>query len=77
MIIKVVGTGCAKCTELEDNVKSIVAANGINATVEKVSDLQQIMELGIISTPGIVVDDNVVCTGRIPSNDEILAWIKK
>lgn len=75
MIIKVLGPGCAKCKEAESLVKAVVAEKNSAATVEKVTDLQEMMLLGVMSTPAVVVDGVVKCTGRIPTKAEVAAWI--
>jgi len=75
MKIEILGTGCAKCNELEAKVKQAVAKSGKFLQVEKVSDLQKIMAYGVMSTPGLVIDGEVKSTGRVPSVDEILALI--
>ncbi|WP_345972758.1 thioredoxin family protein [Sulfurimonas diazotrophicus] len=75
MKIEILGTGCAKCNELEAKVKQAVAKSGRFLQVEKVSDLQKIMAYGVMSTPGLVIDGEVKSTGRVPSVDEILAMI--
>lgn len=69
--VKILGSGCAKCNQLADAVKAVIAAEGLDASVEKVEDIQQIVGYGVMSTPGLVVDGRVVCSGRLPSNDEI------
>ncbi len=75
MKIKVLGTGCAKCIALEKKIRELVSQNSIEAEVEKVTDLQQIMAYGIMMTPGIVIDEKVVSFGKIPRDTEIMAWI--
>ncbi|EAT58388.1 thioredoxin family protein [Chlorobium ferrooxidans] len=69
--VKILGSGCASCNQLVDVVKAVIAAEGIEASVEKVEDLQQIMAYSVISTPALVVDEVVVCKGRIPAREEI------
>ena len=69
--IKVLGSGCAACKQLETVVREVVAESGIDATVEKVEDMQQIMSYNVLSTPVLVVDEEVKCSGRIPSREEI------
>lgn len=75
MEIKVFGPGCAKCTETENLVKEVVAAKGANITVQKVSDLKEMMAAGIMSTPAVVIDGVVKSTGKVPSKEEISTWI--
>lgn len=69
--IKVLGTGCAKCTTLYDNVKSAVAELGIDATVEKEQDIMKIMEYNVMSVPALVVDSNVLSTGKVLTIEEV------
>jgi small redox-active disulfide protein 2 len=76
MIIKILGTGCAKCNTLENKVKEVVAKNSINAEILKVSELKDIMSYGIMMTPGLVINEKVVSFGNIPKDDQILNWIK-
>jgi small redox-active disulfide protein 2 len=75
-IIKILGTGCAKCKQTEQLVKEVIAKNGIDAVVEKVEDIQLIMEYNILATPAVVVDEVVKIKGRVPSEKEILEAIK-
>ena len=73
--IKVLGSGCATCKQLETVVREIVAESGVDATVEKVEDIQQIMAYNVLSTPVLVVDEEVKCSGRIPSREEIEGYL--
>ncbi len=75
MEIKVFGPGCAKCTETENLVKQVVAAKDGNITVQKVSDLKEMMAAGVMSTPAVAIDGVVKSTGRVPSKEDIAAWI--
>lgn len=75
MLIQVLGTGCAKCNELEKLVKATVAEAGSDATVEKVADLQQIASMGVFTTPAVVVDGVIKSVGGIPAKKDILSWI--
>ena len=75
MDIEVLGTGCAKCKKLEEDVRRAVAELGIEATVTKVEDIAKIMEHGVMSTPGLVIDGAVKSTGRIPGQQEIKNWL--
>ena len=71
MEIKVLGTGCAKCKTLETLTIEAVSQSGIDATVTKVEDFIEIMKLGVMTTPAVVVDGNVLVKGRVPSVAEI------
>ena len=75
MQIKILGTGCAKCKNLEKKVQDLVAENNIDAVITKVTDLQEIMSFGIMSTPGLVIDEKVVSSGSLPKSEQILEWI--
>ena len=70
--IKILGTGCAKCKATEQAVRAAIAKHNIEATVEKVEDIQQIIEYNILSTPAVVVDEVVKIKGRVPSESEII-----
>jgi small redox-active disulfide protein 2 len=77
MKITVYGPGCKKCHEAEDLVKRVVAEAGADAVVEKVSDLQAMMKMGIISTPAVAVDGVLKVAGRAPKPEEIKSWLGK
>ena len=75
--IKVLGSGCANCKRLEARVRKVVAERGLAAEVEKVTDYAQMMRWSLMHTPGLVVDDVLVSSGRIPGDDEIARWLAK
>jgi small redox-active disulfide protein 2 len=75
--IKILGPGCARCEALYDNVILALEELGIEASVQKVKDLGQIAALGVISTPGLVVDGRVVSQGKVLSPEEIKEILKK
>ena len=75
MKIEILGTGCAKCKALEKNVIEAVAKSGKFAQIEKVEDITKIMEYGVMSTPGLVIDGKVVSTGKLLSVEEIMDLI--
>ncbi|NVN95355.1 MAG: TM0996/MTH895 family glutaredoxin-like protein [Bacteroidetes bacterium] len=77
MEIKVLGTGCANCKTLEKGVQIAVEELKIEAKVEKVEDIQKIMGYGIMRTPGLVINEKVVLSGRVPSVKEIKELIEK
>lgn len=71
MEIKVLGTGCAKCKSLEKTTRQAVEDLSLNASVEKVEDIQKIMEYGIMRTPGLVINGKVVLSGKLPKIKEL------
>ncbi len=77
MEIKILGSGCAKCKTLEKLTREVVQQNGIDATITKVEDFLEIMKLGVMTTPALVVDGKVEIKGRIPSTDEIKQILTK
>ena len=77
MNVKVLGSGCAKCKKLEEKVREVIKANNLNAEVEKVTELDEIMKYPIMMTPGLVVNEKVVSAGKIPKDEEILNWLSE
>lgn len=77
MIIKILGTGCPKCKKLEANALLAIEQAGIEASVEKVTDLDKIMDYGVMMTPALVIDEKVVASGKIVAVADILALIKR
>ena len=77
MEIKVLGTGCTKCKSLEKVTKEAVEKAGITATITKVEDIVEIMNFGVMTTPALVVDGQVLVKGRVPSVDEIAKLLTK
>lgn len=75
MIIKILGTGCSNCKKLEENTKKAVEELGIEATIEKVTDIKDIMKYGVMKTPALVVDEKVKIMGRVPTPEEIKKYI--
>jgi small redox-active disulfide protein 2 len=76
MDIKVLGPGCPKCQQTEKIVKDAVGESGIEATVEKVTDVMEIAGYGVFGTPAVVIDGEVKSVGKIPKKDEVRGWIK-
>lgn len=77
MQIKILGTGCAKCQRLEQLTREVVAELGVEAQFEHVRDMQEIMAYPIMTTPALVIDEEVTVFGRMPSKEEIAGWIKQ
>ena len=73
--VKVLGPGCANCKRLEQNARKVVQNLAIAAEIVKVTDYQEIMDHGVLNTPGLIVNDEVVSSGRIPSEAEITTWL--
>lgn len=74
-VIKILGTGCQKCKAMTSIVEEVVNENNIDATVEKVEDIIEIMKFDIMTTPALVIDDIVILKGRIPSKEEVLTLL--
>jgi len=74
--VKILGTGCKKCQNLENKVRELVSSNNVDAVVEKVTDINEMMNYGIMMTPGLVINEKVVSAGVIPKDDQILNWLK-
>jgi small redox-active disulfide protein 2 len=77
MEIKVLGPGCPRCQKTEQAVKVAVAEAGVDATVEKVTDVMEIAKYGVFGTPAVVVDGEVKSVGKIPTVEEVKKWLQK
>jgi small redox-active disulfide protein 2 len=77
MEIKVLGPGCPKCQKTVDNVKQAVSEAGVDATVDKVTDVMEIAKFGVFGTPAVIVDGDVKAVGKIPSVEEVKKWLRK
>ncbi|WKZ39948.1 MAG: thioredoxin family protein [Anaerolineales bacterium] len=75
LIIKVLGSGCANCKCVEQIARKVVAELGIEADVVKVTDYNDIMAYNVLSTPGLVVNEKLVSSGRIPTPAEVTTWL--
>ncbi|MCW6074673.1 redox-active disulfide protein 2 [Clostridium sporogenes] len=75
MIIKILGTGCTNCKKLEENTRKAVELLGIDATIEKITNIKDIMSFGVMKTPALVVDEKVKIMGRVPSAEEIKKYL--
>ena len=76
MEIKILGMGCPKCRRLEALAREAAGDAGVEATFTKVKDMDAIMAYDVISTPGLVIDEMVKSSGRIPRKAEIAEWIR-
>lgn len=77
MLVKILGTGCAKCKKLEEKVKEVASKNNIPADFQKVTEIQDIMQYKIMMTPGLVINEKVKSAGIIPNDETILQWLKE
>ena len=73
--IKILGTGCPKCKTMTTVVRDVVSQNSIEATIEKVEDIIEIMKFDVMTTPALVINNVVTIKGRVPSKDEVLALL--
>lgn len=76
MIIKVLGSGCSKCSKLYDLVNEVISNEGIEAEVSKVEDMKEIIGYGVMKTPALVVDEKVMVSGAVPNKKQILKYLK-
>ena len=77
MEVKILGTGCPKCKRLEKIAHEAAAEAGIEATFTKVTNMDDIMAYPIASTPGLVINEQVKSSGRLPRKEEVIAWMKE
>ena len=70
-LIQILGTGCAKCEKLKHNAEEAVTQSGVEATVEKITDINEITSFGVMMTPALAIDGEVKLVGKVPSPDEI------
>lgn len=75
MRIKILGPGCTRCHQLEQTTKEVVKELGLDAEVEEVKDIKKIMEYPILTAPGLVIDEKLVCSGRVPTKTEVTTFI--
>jgi len=75
MKIKILGPGCARCDQLEKITKEVIKELGIDVSLEHVKDVKKIMEYPILHTPGLVLNEELVCSGRVPTKAEVTTYI--
>ena len=77
MKIEILGTGCPKCKKLNELTEEAVNELVVSAEIIKVTDINKIIDYGVMMTPALVIDGGVMVVGRIPSKEEIIKWIKE
>lgn len=77
MEIKILGTGCPKCKRLEELAREAVTEAGVEAKILHITDMNDIMAYPILSTPGLVINEELRSSGRLPRKEEIVKWIKE
>ncbi len=77
MEIKIIGPGCPKCEQTMKRVKEAVMETGVDADIEKITDVMEIAGYGIFGTPAVLVDGDVKIVGKIPKKEDIKTWISK
>jgi small redox-active disulfide protein 2 len=75
-IIKVYGSGCTNCKKLEEMCKEVISELNANALVEKVTDIQEIMKTGILSTPGLEINGKMISSGKLPTKSTLIHWMQ-
>jgi small redox-active disulfide protein 2 len=73
--IKILGPGCANCSKVEQITRKAVSDMGFQADISKITDYSEIMSYPILSTPGLVINGDVVCSGRVPTQAEVTTWL--
>ena len=77
MEIRILGTGCPRCDEVEKRTMNALAELNVAADVQKVKNINEIAKYGLLGTPGLVINGKIKSSGRIPSLEEIKSWIKE
>lgn len=75
LTVKILGSGCENCKKVEATARKVVASMGLQAEIVKVTDWAEIKKYPILGTPGLVVNEKLVCAGRIPSEAEVTTWL--
>ena len=76
MNVKVLGTNCPKCKRLESRLRELVKENNLDAEVTKVTEIDEMLNYGIMMTPGLVINEEVKSVGIVPKDDQLLKWLK-
>lgn len=74
--IQVLGTGCAKCERTVQLLNDVAESEGVSVDVQKVEDIAEIMSMGVMSTPGVIIDGTLVHSGSMPARAQVVDWLK-
>jgi small redox-active disulfide protein 2 len=77
MKVAILGSGCSRCKALEQKVRKLDEAHQLHLDIEKVTDIKEIMQYGVLMTPGLVIDGVLKSYGTIPKDDQLLQWLKE
>ena len=75
LTIKVLGSGCPNCHQVEENARQAVTMMGAEAKIEKIADRAEFQKYNLLATPGLVIDEKLVSAGRIPTESEVMSWV--
>ena len=75
LTIKVLGSGCPNCHQVEENARQAVTMMGAEAKIEKITDRAEFQKYNLLATPGLVIDEKLVSAGRIPTESEVMSWV--
>ena len=75
--IKILGSGCTNCKNLEKLCREVVTENKLEANIEKVTDIKEIVSYGILSTPGLVVNGKILSSGKLPTKNTLQHWLMR
>lgn len=74
--VRILGPGCMRCNELEKMCFNAAAENNLDADIQKITDMKQIAEAGILQTPGLMINGKIFCCGKIPTKTTLTHWLK-
>ncbi|MBI4331924.1 MAG: thioredoxin family protein [Chloroflexi bacterium] len=75
MDIKVLGPGCSRCRQVEQTIREVITDLAVEARIEEVRDIKKIMSYPLLATPGIVINEELVCSGRVPNKAEVTTFV--
>jgi small redox-active disulfide protein 2 len=77
MVVKILGTGCARCKTLEFKVHELLKTHQLQGEVQKIGDISEMITFGIVRTPGLVINEQLKSSGVIPKDEQILQWLRE